>query len=338
MTLLLLTALIVLASAAVTALLGGAALRLAARRSLRWAVLVPPLAAVASVVLAVVVASRTMVLSNHDALVVIATCVGGGLVAVPVGTALARRVHGLEAAAARAQAEGALREEAETARRQLVAGITHDLRTPLAGLRAMAEALEDGVVEDPPRYLRQVRVEVDRLTAMVSDLFEVSRLNAGLLQLHRERMALGDVVEEAVALVEPLARERGVRVLASAESDAPVEVDARAMTRAVGNLLVNAVRHTPRGAAVVVRVSRSPDGTGRVGVEDRCGGIPEHDLPRVFDIGFQGDTARSPGAGAGAGLGLAIVQGIARAHGGSVTVANTGDGCRFEVRVPLADR
>lgn len=336
MTLYLLVALIVTGAAVVTALLGRLALRVVARRSLRRAVHVPVVVAVASVVLAVLVAARTMVLSGHDAAVVIATCAGAGLAAVVIGAALARQVNELEAAGVRTALERARRDEAEAARRQLVAGLSHDLRTPLAGLRAMAEAVEDGVAEDPARYLRQMRVEVERLGEMVDDLFEVSSLSAGVRQMAPERIALGDVLEEAVALAEPLARERGVRVVASADPDTPVHADARALTRAVGNLLVNAIRHTPHDGSVVVMATRAEDGTGVVSVADRCGGIPDPDLPRVFDIGFQGDAARSPGGGSGAGLGLAIVRGIAVAHGGRVSVANTGDGCRFDLRVPLA--
>jgi signal transduction histidine kinase len=328
--------LIVLGAAAATTVLAHLALALADRFSLRWAVLIPPVAAVLSVVLAVVTATRMMVLSGHDAGVVIATCTGGGLVAVVIGTGLARRVHELEAAGLRAAAEHASLEEAEAARRQLVAGISHDLRTPLAGLRAMAEAIEDGVAEDPARYLRQIRVEVERLNGMVTDLFEVSRLNAGLLQLCPERIALADLIEEAVALAEPLARQRGVRVLVAAQDSLPVQADARAITRAVENLLVNAIRHTPYDATVHVNACRGRNGMGLVSVADRCGGIPVADLAHVFDLGWQGDTARTPGTGAGSGLGLAIVRGIVEAHGGLVSVRNMDGGCRFDVRMPLA--
>lgn len=332
----LLLALIVVGSAAVTTGLALLVLRLVLRRSLRLAVLVPPVAAVASVVIAVVVSARSMVLSTHDAAVVVATCVGGGAVAVVIGAGLAGRVREIETAGVLARAEQARRDEAENARRQLVAGISHDLRTPLAGLRAMAEAVEDGVAEDPARYLRQMRVEVERLNDMVTDLFEVSRMNAGRLQLCRERVALADLVEEAVALAEPLARERGVRVLATAQPGMPVEADARAFTRAVGNLLVNAIRHTPGDGAVVVQAARDASGSGLVSVADRCGGIPDSDLPHVFDLGWQSDAARTPGTGAGAGLGLAIVRGIVEAHGGMVTVRNVLGGCSFDVRLPLA--
>lgn len=326
-----------------TALLAWPALSVTGRRSLRLAVLVPPIAAVAVVVLAVVAATRMMVLSSHDARVVIATCAGAGGVAALLGVILAGRVQEIETAAAqaraehlRAAAEQAHRDEVELARRELVAGITHDLRTPLAGLRAMAEALEDGVVDDPARYLRQIRAEVDRLADMVTDLFEVSRLHAGLVQLVPERLALSDLVGEAVAIAEPLARECGVYLWAEAGDHVPVEVDARALTRAIGNLLVNAIRHTPYEGTVHVVARRDGDGCGIVSVADHCGGIPEADLSSVFNLGWQGDLARTPGPDAGAGLGLAIVRGIAEAHGGRVSVHNILGGCNFEMHIPAA--
>jgi signal transduction histidine kinase len=328
--------LIILAAAAVTTLLAHSALLVAGRLSLRWAVLIPPVAAVLAVVLAVVTATAMMFLSGHDAGVAIATCTGGGLVAIVIGTGLARRVHEVEAEATRAAAENVRQEEAEATRRELIAGISHDLRTPLAGLRAMAEALEDGVAEDPARFLGQIRAEVEHLNGMVTDLFEVSRLNAGVLQMCPERIALADLIDEAVALAEPLARQRGVRMLVSSYESLPVQADARAMTRAVGNLLVNAIRHTPHDATVQVMAGRSRNGMGVVSVADRCGGIPPADLPHIFDLGWQGDAARTPGTGAGSGLGLSIVRGIIEAHGGLVSVRNLDHGCRFDVRVPLA--
>jgi signal transduction histidine kinase len=330
-------AVVVAVSAGFAALLAWGVLRAVSRGSLRNAVLVPPVAVVLAMLLGIGVAVRLMVVSAHDAGVMVATSLAAGLVAAAVGTWLARRVSELETSATRSAAEQQAREQAELARRQLVAGLSHDLRTPLAGLRAMAEALEDGVAEDPERYLKQIRTEVDRLTEMVNDLFEVSRLNAGGVSLVPERLALSDVVGEAIAAAEPLARESGVRVLAEAGPDVPVNVDARALTRAVGNLLVNAVRHTPVGGWVQVSVAADGRRWGLVSVVDQCGGIDPDDLPRVFDLGWQAEAARTPGPGSGAGLGLSIVRGIVLAHGGEVTVRNVAGGCRFELRLPSAE-
>ncbi|GAT69034.1 two-component system sensor histidine kinase [Planomonospora sphaerica] len=227
----------------------------------------------------------------------------------------------------------------EGARRELVAWVSHDLRTPLAGMRAMAEALEDGVVSDAEtvnRYHARIRLEADRLSGMVDDLFELSRIHAGALRLSRRRIGLGDLVADALAGVEPLARAKGVRLAGSVDPVVPVQADAGELSRALCNLVANAIRHTPAGGTVSVRAT-AEGGLARLSVTDRCGGIPAEDLPRVFDVAFRGEAARSPrGDGAGAGLGLAIARGIVEAHEGAIGVVNTGPGCRFEIRLPLS--
>jgi signal transduction histidine kinase len=226
----------------------------------------------------------------------------------------------------------------ESARRELVTWVSHDLRTPLAGMRAMAEALEDGVVADDAtvrRYYAQIRLEVDRLSEMVDDLFELSRIHAGTLRLSRQPMDLGDLVSDALAGVEPLARAKGVNLYGKAESVLSVNVDAGELGRVLRNLVINAIRHTPGDGTVFVRASAG-DGTARLSVSDGCGGIPEEDLPRVFEVAFRGESARTPGPDGGAGLGLAIARGIVEAHKGAIDVVNVGPGCRFEIRLPLA--
>ncbi|HEY0538780.1 MAG TPA: HAMP domain-containing sensor histidine kinase [Actinoallomurus sp.] len=223
----------------------------------------------------------------------------------------------------------------ETSRRELVAWVSHDLRTPLAGLRAMAEALEDEVVTDAAnvhRYHSQIRAEADRLAAMVDDLFELSRIHAGALRLSRQRVGLGELVSETVAGTEPLARAKGVRLSGMAQGVLPVEVDAAEFGRALRNLVVNAIRHTPADGGVEI-VAGVDQGMACVTVSDACGGIPDEDLPRLFDVAFRGEPARTPGGGAG--LGLAIARGIVEAHAGEIGVSNAGDGCRFVVRLPL---
>jgi signal transduction histidine kinase len=223
----------------------------------------------------------------------------------------------------------------EASRRELVAWVSHDLRTPLAGLRAMAEALEDEVVTDAAtvhRYHSQIRAESDRLAAMVDDLFELSRIHAGALRLSRQRVGLGELVSETVAGTEPLARAKGVRLSGMAHDVLPVEVDAAEFGRALRNLVVNAIRHTPEDGGVEI-VAGVEHGMACVTVSDACGGIPDEDLPRLFEVAFRGEAARTPGGGAG--LGLAIARGIVEAHAGEIGVSNAGEGCRFVVRLPL---
>jgi signal transduction histidine kinase len=236
-------------------------------------------------------------------------------------------------------AQARTRERAlEASRRELVAWVSHDLRTPLAGLRAMAEALEDQVVVDPrevSQYHTQIRREVDRLTAMIDDLFELSRIHAGALRLARRMVGLEDLVAEVVASAEPVARAKGVRLSGAAVRGMPVFVDSAEMGRALRNLVTNAIRHTPPDGGVDV-LAEVQGGMACVSVSDACGGIPPGDLPRVFDVAFRGESARTPGPQEGAGLGLSIARGIVEAHSGQIAVRNAGPGCQFLIRLPLA--
>jgi signal transduction histidine kinase len=228
----------------------------------------------------------------------------------------------------------------EASRRELVAWVSHDLRTPLAGLRAMAEALEDQVVVDPStvsQYHSQIRRETDRLSAMIDDLFELSRIHAGALRLYRRMVGLEDLVAEVVASAEPVARAKGIRLTGAAVRGMPVLVDTAEMGRALRNLVTNAIRHTPWDGVVDVR-AEVQNGMACVSVSDACGGIPPADLPRVFDVAFRGESARTPGPAEGAGLGLSIARGIIEAHSGQIAVRNAGPGCQFLIRLPLARR
>jgi signal transduction histidine kinase len=221
----------------------------------------------------------------------------------------------------------------EASRRELVAWISHDLRSPLAGLRAMAEALEDGIADDPARYHRQIRGEVERLSGMVGDLFELSRIQAGSLALSPTRVSAYDLVSDAIAGADALASELGVRLADEGVEQIPVEVDGKEMSRVLANLLINALHRTPADGTVAV-AARLEEDSVVLSVTDGCGGIPADDLPRVFDTGWRGTDARTPPGGAG--LGLAIVRGIVEAHKGRTAVRNVPGGCRFEVTLPAA--
>jgi signal transduction histidine kinase len=225
----------------------------------------------------------------------------------------------------------------DLSRRELIAWVSHDLRTPLAGIRAMAEALEDGIVDDAAtveRYHRAMRIETDRLAGLVDDLFELSRINAGALRLQMERASLGDLVSDAIATASVTAESRGVRLQGRLTTEAPeVDLSVPDMARVLRNLLENAIRHTPSDGAVVVEAGVEAE-HAYVSVADTCGGIPEPDIGRVFDVAFRGASARTPDDG-GAGLGLAIARGIVQAHHGQINVCNEGSGCRFTVRLPL---
>lgn len=227
----------------------------------------------------------------------------------------------------------------ESSRRELITWVSHDLRAPLATIRAMAEALDDGVVDDDAavkRYHSQIRTDAERLTALVDDLFELSRINSGSLRLGREKVDLGDAVADALAGASAAADVKGVTVIERLSALPSIEVAARECCRALDNLFDNAIRHTPAGGTVVIEATADGD-AAVLHIEDACGGIPETDLPRVFDIAFRGDEARRRDE-RGGGLGLAISRGLIEAHAGAVTVANTAAGCRFTVRLPAGGR
>ena len=371
------------AGAGAAGLLGWPVIVLLRRRSLALSLFTVALVTALSLSASTIAVARAMLLMRHDYAVVTIVLIMGCLVSLIVAALLSRQVVAgsraltqaartvgsdagfsapaqplsselaalsAELAATSARlAQSRERERAlEASRRELIAWMSHDLRTPLAGLRAMAEALEDGVAEDPPRYHSRIRTEVDRLTGMVDDLFELSRIQAGALTLSLSRVSVYDLVGDAIAGAHPLARERGVRLVGDRVAPAPVEVDSREITRVLGNLLINAIRSTPVDGTVAV-AARREEREVVVSVTDGCGGIDEQDLARVFETGWRGGSARTPRSAAtapagavqhhgdtGAGLGLAIVRGIVEAHAGRATVRNVQGGCCFEIALPAA--
>jgi signal transduction histidine kinase len=268
--------------------------------------------------------------------------VGDSGIYTPPQIALPAELAGLSAGLSEAHrrlgAARAREQALETSRRELVAWVSHDLRTPLAGLRAMAEALEDQVVTDPRevrRYHSQIRVETDRLAGMIDDLFQLSKIHAGTLRLLPRLVGLEDLIAEVAASTEPVARAKGVRLTGAAASGMAVHIDPAEFGRAVRNLVTNAIRHTPLDGTIQV-LGEIRSGMACVCVTDECGGIPPGDLPRVFDVAFRGESARTPDPSGGAGLGLSIARGIVEAHSGQISVRNAGPGCQFTISLPLA--
>lgn len=337
------------------------------RASILWASGLVAVAAVGGFLAGVVGTAQAMFLSFHDLEVVLLVCLVSGPVSLGFALWLAQRLlgeartlrdsaHRLGAGEPVARVSSGPREfravsdelarsseqlraarerehRMEQSRRELVAWVSHDLRTPLAGLRAMTEALDDGIAEDPARYHRQMLGEVDRMVLMVDDLFELSRIHAGALSLSLQTLPLGDVVSETIGGARPVARARHVSIGGGVDSDVIVRADPGALSRMVANLVMNAIRHTPADGVVGIH-GRRDGAVVELSVTDGCGGIDAADLDRVFDVGWQGDDARTPGAQTGAGLGLAIVKGLVEAHHGTVAVANLDGGCRFTIRLP----
>ncbi|BFU45507.1 HAMP domain-containing sensor histidine kinase [Krasilnikovia sp. MM14-A1004] len=334
----LLIGLYALAAGGVVGLAGAAALRLLRGHSILVHILVLLAVTVLAVVAGVATVARAMFLSGHDLKVVLVTVSAAAVISLAVGAVFGSR---LAASAVWAQAARDRERRLEAGRRELVAWVSHDLRTPLAGLRAMAEALEDRIIDDPAtvdEYHRRIRVETGRMTRLVDDLFELSRINAGALRLVPTTVPLRDVVSDAIAGVAPLAARRKINVVAADSGWPAVRAGERELSRVVSNLLINSVRYTPEDGTVQISAGHD-HGNVWLAVSDTCGGIPADDLDRVFDVAFRGERSRTPGAvdsGGGGGLGLAIVRGLVEAHGGHVNVRNTDRGCRFEVRLPAA--
>ena len=226
----------------------------------------------------------------------------------------------------------------EQSRRELVAFMSHDLRTPLAGLRALAEGLEDGVIEDQDAALRQMRQTVERMNGLVGDLFELSRLNAGPTRPEQVRVPLSlvELAYDVVGEAREHARQRHIELVLDVANDSDrlaVQGNGDELARAISNLVGNAVRHTPEHGQVLVSARRAADGRALLAVTDGCGGIKDDDLGRVFEIGWRGEPERGT-RDAGAGLGLAIARGVIESHAGSITVANVDGGCQFGVELP----
>ena len=262
----------------------------------------------------------------------------GGPERQPVSRELATLAKELEDMSAALEQARTRERTLESSRRELVAWVSHDLRSPLAAIRAMAEALVDGVVSDPATvtcFHHRLVAEVDRLAGLVDDLFELSRTQAGVLRLQLEMVSLSDLVSDALSGAVPVAEAKGVRLEGRLRGACPeLELSTPEVARALRNLLENAIRHTP--ADGTVSVEAGVDGEAAyVSVVDACGGIPEPDLERVFDVAFRGEAARTPGGGAG--LGLAVARGMVEAHGGEIDLRNEPAGCRFTVRLPLGN-
>ncbi|MCU1563083.1 MAG: histidine kinase [Arthrobacter sp.] len=359
-------------AAAVVAAIAGIVLRIARHKSMLLRLLIVVGATVASIAAATIAIAAQMYISEHDLVVLcwvigvaavvslcVAALVGSGITrssirlrstARAIGdgqVVLPEDYAGLEFAALAqeladtSQRLARSREEVATldqSRRRLVAWTSHDLRTPLAALRAMAESLEDGVAEDPVRYHRQIRVQAETLAGMVDDLFELSKIQSGTLSLNMEAVSLFDLVSDAVADLHPVAASRSITLKESRTGDLTLFGDARELSRVIGNLLMNAIEHSPANSEILISARETENEHVALSVVDAGGGIPEEDLGKIFDAGWRGTASRTPSptsdVSAGAGLGLAIVAGIVEAHSGGVTVRNVPGGCQFDVTLP----
>lgn len=289
-----------------------------------------PVVVVLALAAGVAIATREMLIDDNAYQTVLVVLLAGAPLALLIGFLLALRVRAVAADAARDRADRERIHQVEESRRETIRWLSHDLRTPLAGIRALAEAGAEGAspAETGDRIVR----EVDRLDAMVDDIAELSRLH-GTPRREVTPAPVDDLVSDAVSVVSPLAESEGVLIEAGELGGAIVAVEPREVTRAVTNIVRNAVQHSPSGGVVSVSTRTEP-GRAIVDVSDSCGGIPDTDLAHVLEPGWRGDQARSE---RGMGLGLAIADEVARAHGGEVTVHNTPDSGGCTVRFIVTD-
>jgi signal transduction histidine kinase len=359
---------------ACSALAGGLVLRQSLQRirRLRWQVLVVTLSSLVGGAIVASVLARQMVLDSDQLRTVIAVLAATGAFAtvlvVTSTSTLGRDVQRLERAVRaveggdrsvrtgvrRADELGHVaaalddavtrleqleheRAAGERQREELFASISHDLRTPLAALRAAVEAMEDGITPDPQRYLRSMARDVDALALLIDDLFLLSRIETGSLDMPRSHVDLAELADEAAEALTPVAASHRVTLEVEASAGGALALgNPTALGRVIRNLLDNAIRHSPPGSTVHVVVTC--DGRPTVRVRDHGAGFPRAFTERAFERFSRADASRSRGSG-GAGLGLAIARGLVDAHGGDIWIdgdADAGASVAFALPVPTA--
>lgn len=227
--------------------------------------------------------------------------------------------------------------EVENMRRDLIAWVSHDLQTPLTSMRAILEALSDGVVDEPEmvnRYLNTAQRDVRSLSALIDDLFQMAQLDAGGFSLNRAQASLNDLVSDTLESFSELAYRDSITLEGNVESHVdPVLMDTQAIGRVLNNLISNALRHTSAGGKIHVSARRTGEGV-EVSVIDTGEGIRAEDISHIFESFYRSEKSRNRGTG-GSGLGLAITRGIIRAHGGDIRVeSELGKGTRFIFQIP----
>ena len=229
----------------------------------------------------------------------------------------------------------------EKERSLMLSSISHDLRTPLAALRASVEAIRDGLASDPDSYLKGMERQVEALALLVDDLQLHTRLTSGTLEMRWSRIDLAEVVDEAMESMRPLAERSDVVLDLDRSSSAIVDGEPAQLARVLRNLIDNAIRHSPDGARVELSVTVREGSSGQVRpdvlvrVRDSGSGFAEHIRASAFDAFTRGDEARDVHTGT-SGLGLAIAKGIVDAHGGDIGLGE-GPGGEIWITLPLAD-
>lgn len=324
--------LLAVAAAIVTGMLGALVTVRIARKSLRWASILSPLAVVGSIAAGLTFGIHFMVIEGQSVVLLILAATMP--VALVLGVGMSMKAQQV-AAQSLAEIEKERRQrEVEEGRRELITWLSHDLRTPLAGIKAMGEALEDGVAPDPGRYYRMIVAEAERTNEMVSSVMSLAGLQTSSEEVNHELVSLSDLASDLVGQLTPLAQARRSRLLLECDSNVDVHGDPHLLSRAMQNIVANAIQYSGEESTITVSVRSTQEGAA-FEVLDQCGGLSADALSNMFHVGWRGSVARTPSAhGGGSGLGLPIVQMVAEAHQGTVSVRNDGDGCRVTVELP----
>ena len=343
--------------------------------SLRWALLITVVIMVLLIFVNVWVTAQLMFISEHDLVLTVALLFFAGLTACVFGLFIANtittRIDHLSAAAGRLAA-GKLdtrldvsgqdelaglaqtfnwmadslqkldqqKRLVEQTRRVLVAGVSHDLRTPLTSIRVMLEALDDGVVTDPEtvaRYIRSSLSEIQHLARLIDDLFELAKLDAGHLEAQYDETSLKDLISDVLSSMSAQAAQRNIVIRGSVGQDIdPVYMAPDKIQRVLYNLLDNAMRYTPQGGEVTIHACLEGE-VVRVDVHNTGAVIDTADLPHVFESFYRGETSRvrDEDGHRGTGLGLAIARGFVEAHRGRIWVESGAQrGTTFSFTLP----
>jgi signal transduction histidine kinase len=344
-------------------------------KSVRWTLLAIIVLPVLVIMLNVWVTAQLMFISYHDLTLTIALLIFASIVAIIsvffIASAWTERIYALAQTAAQV-ARGELKfrlkvrgndeladlthvfnqmidsleainrekQQLEQTRRDLIAWISHDLRTPLAAARAMNESILDGIVTDEAtvrRYNQTIDRELAHLSSMVEDLFALAQLDAGNFKIKREQISLRDLVSDTLGSLSARTEQANIKLQGIIEPGVDmVEAAPDKIQRVLYNLIDNALQHTPPGHKVTVHVRQAIGGTA-VSVCNTGSFIPLDELPHIFNSFYRGEPSRRQRKSGerGTGLGLAIVRGFVEAHGGKIDVTSTPeDGTRFTFILP----
>lgn len=288
---------------------------------------------VACILVATLAGGLLMFVSDHDVLVISVITVCAGVLAAAATELIAKRAAKLMAA------EEARSAAAERARRDLVAAASHDLRTPVAALRLLVDAVDDDLVDEQTRrrYQRTMQTHIEALSGLIDDLFELSRIEAGDIAWSMQQVQLAELVDETVEAMDHYARAKGVAISAElGDRRLCARADPEKVQRVLFNLVHNAIQHTPEDGSITIKATRLPDSdSAEIAISDTGTGIAADERSRVFEPFYRAGDDSSRKAN-GAGLGLAISRAIVEAHGGRIWLDRVDAGTSVRFTLPAA--